>query len=94
MSTGTLNPRDLIDVFEGFLEAEEIPVPRMPAGLRGFLDGNLNARTELTEEQADDAMSEHLDALFERMGAAAPDGFYFGAHPGDGADFGFWREEG
>lgn len=31
-------------------------------------------------EQLDDVLNDH-----------APDGYYFGAHEGDGSDFGFWR---
>lgn len=32
-------------------------------------------------------------ALTDDLSAVAPDGYYFGAHPGDGADFGFWKCE-
>lgn len=31
-----------------------------------------------------------VDHLMNCLDACAPDGYYFGAHPGDGADFGFW----
>lgn len=34
-------------------------------------------------------MEDVWDALME----IAPDGCYFGAHPGDGSDYGFWKEE-
>ncbi len=34
-----------------------------------------------------------LEAVVEALNDHAPDGFYFGAHEGDGACFGFFRNE-
>lgn len=47
-------------------------------------------------EEATDAMDEAdgiLTELFDRLDANAPAGMYFGAHPGDGSDFGWWAVE-
>lgn len=41
------------------------------------------------EHIAQEIISEMMDTLNDH----APDGYYFGAHPGDGSDFGFWEME-
>lgn len=34
--------------------------------------------------------SDILDIMFSMLSEIAPEGCFFGAHPGDDADFGFW----
>ena len=36
---------------------------------------------------------ELLEIVMDALNDCAPEGMYFGAHPGDGSDFGFWTEE-
>lgn len=34
-----------------------------------------------------------VEALIDDLNTYAPEGLYFGAHPGDGADWGWWATE-
>lgn len=34
-----------------------------------------------------------LESLFDTLDLYAPDGYYFGAHPGDSSDYGFWGND-
>jgi hypothetical protein len=48
----------------------------------------------LEDEDWDGEMACYLlDALFDSLDVAAPDGYYFSAHEGDGCCYGFWKNE-
>jgi hypothetical protein len=55
----------------------------------GGIEGNMAIDGYYTSDQSDT----DIEWLFDSLNSLAPEGFYFGAHHGDGADFGFWPSE-
>ena len=90
ISSGTMRPEDLIPCFAWELEhlAKEIGGIRKWRKLLAEADKLDNNRT-LMIEYGDDVVQE----LAEALESYAPPYAYFGAHPGDGADYGFWLLE-
>ena len=84
VSSGTMRPEDLIPAFASELD---------------WLGGCSRAERKLINEanRIEDYDSEEagfiLDELFEALNERAPAYGYFGAHPGNGADYGFWFYE-
>lgn len=89
VSTGTLRNEDLIPRFLEVLDRYA------PAKAKELLDLYPNTLENLDDEDdADDfARGMLLHDLFEALDEIAPEGYSFGAHEGDGADFGFWPVE-
>lgn len=86
---GTMRPEDLVPAFLAELadhDREAADALFAEVGDAPFNDD----RAEFwdTEDAAD-----LLDRLFDALNNAAPAGCYFGAHPGDGSDYGFWMTE-
>src|ERR1039458_1517376 len=48
---------------------------------------------EKDEYYASEDADYDLESLFDALEAYAPEGFYFGSHPGDGCDYGYWLSE-
>ena len=93
ISQATMRPEDLIP---RFLEALET------YGFSAITDRAITpeackaTHAEITARMAEpgyfdsEASCWDLEALFDTLGLLAPEGCYFGAHPGDGSDYGFW----
>jgi hypothetical protein len=89
---GTLRTQDLVPVF---LEA----IVDTPEYLQ-ILQSNIYELGVIFDISASDDderwESEYMsyflnETLFDTLNTYAPDGYYFGAHEGDGSDFGYWE---
>jgi len=79
VSTGTLRTEDLLNAVIGEIKYLEIP------GTQEILD----EASAITDFDAENSVF-ILEELFEKLNEYAPPHMQFGAHDGDGADFGWW----
>lgn len=84
VSSGTMRPDDLIPEFAYTLHQ----LAKRAGRVREFR-ALLKECESYTPDDAPDIVNDLFDALQE----FAPPYFYFGAHPGDGSDYGFWMYE-
>ena len=84
ISTGTLKVDDLIEAFANTLQNLAANADHL-----NLAEEALAFPEPQNDDEANDAF-ERLIALSDALQEYAPEGYYFGAHPGDGADFGFW----
>ena len=88
ISHGTLRPQDLLEAFLDFHGPVNGPIACVSQTLI------LDTQGWLEEEERDEEIgSELVNEWIDRFNEIAPPYFYFGAHPGDGSDFGFWLSE-
>jgi hypothetical protein len=96
VSSGTMRPEDLIPDFTSELsyraKQNGVPVKQRKAHLSlvKAIETRMEAEDYFETEDADWDMESLFDALDNYAGPY----FYFGAHPGDGSDYGFWLSEG
>jgi len=92
---GTLRPQDLIPVFLDELRrldkgAFDAYVDSNP----GMLPAEIPMIAFMTPSDPwwnGEGPTWALDSLFDSLGEYSPEGHYFGAHEGDGSDFGWWE---
>jgi len=83
---GTMRPEDLLPAF--LAECDRLGVTVTPE-TRTIAEAIGDPDAIALQTAADDALAD----LFDALDGAAPFGCYFGANPGDGADYGFWLTE-
>lgn len=92
--SGTMEEEDLIPTFMDELECLDPKAAKRieenPENAPYFSEGEDDV---YTEDEYRDCMHWLIDELFEVLDEYAPPFCYFGAHPGDGADYGFWPSE-
>jgi len=90
VSHGTHRAQDLVPRFLGILRTfNQDQYKRLLATM--VEDGYKSDISEDDPYWESDPCMEMITELFDSLNEEAPDDCYFGAHPGDGSDFGFWR---
>jgi hypothetical protein len=91
VSWGTMRWQDVGDQMLDALEYDGINVDKLVCEFAIYLEAD--ERDALTEAMQDAIEWLVWDEIWNLMADNAPDGCYWGAHPGDGADFGYWADE-
>lgn len=89
VSSGTMRPEDLIPDFIWELRHQK-PLHRSHRALLREIESRMFKDGYYDSEEASWDLNE---GLFDALNDYAPQYFYFGGHPGDGADYGFWLSE-
>lgn len=97
--SGTMNPRELIPAFIKEINALG---GSMPSFADSPINDLMNADSDSWLEEKADAVEAYLNSdesywdleeLFDALDEMSPEFAFFGAHPDDGADYGFWPVE-
>lgn len=88
VSSGTMRKEDLIPSFAWELEHQK-PLRKYHAHNLRVIKTNMEVKDYYDTEEAD----WDLETLFEMMEEYAPPYFYFGSHPSNGSDYGYWLGE-
>ena len=94
ISHGTMRTQDLIQTFldalseyhpEAYAQMMSCAFPPVPS----YVMDEGDSSEWWNSEEAHYLLAE----LFGALDCCAPEGYYFGAHIGDGSDYGFWSNE-
>lgn len=95
VSSGTMRSEDLIPDFKWELSQRlrHTSVSRQQRKAHTALLHEIDTRMESEDYYESEDADYDLEALFDALNEYAGPYFYFGAHPGDGADYGYWLSE-
>jgi len=80
--------------FPGTITSGTLRIDDLIDAFETFLDSqNIEYKKEDFWETEEDKAWYLDEVLIPELEYLAPNGWFFGAHPGDGADFGYWRSE-
>ena len=89
ISHATLNTGHLIEAFTEFISANSDHFNAESLDMARYIRNHYESGSF-----GEDTLSYYLnEILFDMIDTVSPNGFYFGSHPGDGSDFGFWELE-
>lgn len=91
VSSATMRPQDLIPSF--IWEAKNLRLTKDERKIVSAISARIPDNKD-AEYWTGDESSWDLDSLFDILDAHSLPYFSFGAHPGDGADYGWWLSEG
>ena len=92
VSHGTLRLQDLIPAYLTALSLyDSAAYAQVSYGMHPLLPSYAREDESDPWWTSDDAIWA-LETLEDHLGTIAPEGTYFGAHEGDGSDFGYWPE--
>jgi hypothetical protein len=96
VSTATMRPQDLIPTFADYADslrlskAERKQVTKIKHTASKIANGRFGDNDAYWQDVVADW---DLEALFDILNNHSPAYAYFGSHPGNGADYGFWLVE-
>ena len=88
VSNATMRPEDLIPAFLDELRSKR-PLTRSHRKIASDIHRRMQKRGYWDSED----VGYDLENLFDLLDVYAAPYFYFGAHPGDGSDYGYWLAE-
>lgn len=91
VSRATHRAQDLIPTFlDAVRKYADAEYTQIMAGPYSFIPAWVTDEGDDCEWWNSEEAGYKLEELFEILDAQAPEGYYFGAHEGDGSDFGYW----